>query len=92
MSLKNPMSKHFNLNKKLSWEDLFTGELDGYFFSGTLKDWYLYDAKHFLNTVKMTKTSIAPAVYRHFKRRVENETYILEPWKGSESLMKQSDY
>ena len=88
MSLKNPRSKHFNLNKKLSWEDRYAGEIHGYPFSGSVKDWYQTNPKQFLDTVKMTRTAVARAVYYHFKRKVEKESYLLEPWKGSESLIK----
>jgi len=92
MSIRNPNSKHFNLNRRLSWEDRYAGEIHGYPFSGSVKDWYLNNARQFIDIVKMTKTPVAPAVYSHFKRKVLKSSYLLEPWKGSESLMGQSDH
>lgn len=88
MSLNNAKSKHFNLNKKLSWEDRYAGEIHGYPFSGSVKDWYNTNPSQFLDTVKMTKTPVASAVYRHFVRKVDGESYLSQPWKGSDSELR----
>ena len=92
MSLNNPRSKHFNLNKKLSWEDRYAGEICGYPYSGSVKDWYHTNPKQFLDTVKMTRTAVARAVYCHFVRKVGGGQYLLEPWKGSLSKKSQNPF